>query len=126
MRNTPAAKYLDKPCSYVGVGCAYEDLTGKDFDLPLPDGLRDDGWLTLDNLNRFVRSVLPIRKKQYFRRKERLLLEDFIGAGTGPCVICVYGHFIYAKGGDYWSFFDNDMDPVVCVWYIDEKEVPKC
>lgn len=68
MRYEPDAKYNGMPCSYVGAGCAYEDVTKKDFDLPLPPGLRNDGWLTLDNMNRFIRGLLPIRKKVYFKR----------------------------------------------------------
>ena len=65
-RITPADKYRGLPCSYVGTGCAYEAVTGKEFSPDLPMGLRDDGWLTLENENKFIRQHLPIRKKQYY------------------------------------------------------------
>lgn len=43
MRYEPDAKYNGMPCSYVGTGCTYEDITKKDFDSLLPPGLRNDG-----------------------------------------------------------------------------------
>lgn len=118
MRYEPDAKYNGMPCSYVGAGCAYEDVTKKDFDLPLPPGLRNDGWLTLNNMNKFIRGLLPIRKKVYFKRGERPKLKDFLKDNEERCGVCVYGHFIYVNGHDYWSFFNNDENRVVCIWYI--------
>ncbi len=121
-RITPSAKYRGLPCSYVGTGCAYEDVFKKPFDIPLPEGLKDDGWLTLENENRYIRQYLPIKKKQYFKRNERITLWEFLETNTERCGVCVYGHFIYVNGKDYWSFFNNEEDPVVCVWYIGERK----
>jgi len=121
MRKDPSQKYRGLPCSYVGTGTAYEEIYGKEFVMPLPQGLREDGWLTLENINRFFRSVIPVRKKQYFRRNERPVLRDFLAENTEKCGVCVYGHFIYVDGKDYWSFFDNEEDPVVCVWFVKEE-----
>lgn len=118
MRITPPDKYNSLPCSYVGVGCAYEDILNKEFTEPLPPGLKTDGWLTLEDMNRYVRHYLPIRKKIYFKRSERITLHEFLAANTAKACVCVCGHFIYANKQDYWSFFDNNFDKVVCVWYI--------
>lgn len=119
MRITPDSKYLNMLCSYVGTGCAYENIMGKPFKAVLPPELRSDGYLSLDAENRFIRRFLPIRKKKYFKRAERFPLRDFLAYNKCKCGVCVYGHFIYVDGSNYWSFFDNENDPVVCIWYID-------
>ena len=121
MRMIPNEKYLGFPCSYVGTGCAYEDITKKDFSPMLPEGLREDGYLTLEGENKFLRMFLPIEKKVYFRRSERITLKEFLSTNEKKCAVCVYGHFVYVDGKDYYSFFDNDFDKVVCVWYIREN-----
>ena len=121
VRKIPNDKYLLYPCSYVGTGCAYEDIKHKPFQPDLPSGLREDGYLSLDGENCFLRQFLKVRKKVYFRRSERIPLREFLQSNTEKCAICVLGHFLYASGKDYWSFFDNDDDPVVCVWYLKEE-----
>lgn len=118
MRITPKAKYIGQPCSYVGTGCAYEEFFGKEFSEPLPGNLADDGWSTLENTNRYVRRLLPIKKKVYYKRSERFSLNTFLASNTERCMVCVYGHFVYVDKSDYWSFFDNETDKVVCVWYL--------
>jgi len=118
MRITPKSKYLDQPCSYVGTGCAYEDITGKRFTASLPEGLSDTGRATLQQLNGYVREHLKVKKKVYYRRAERFKLRDFLAGNTDRAVIVVLGHAIYANGQDYWSFFKNENDEVVCIWYL--------
>ena len=122
MRITPDSKYLRLPCSYVGTGCAYEDYYEIPFPGDLPDGLKGDGYLTLEAENRYIRQFLPIRKKVYYRRRDRIKLGTFLARNTARCCVCVLGHFVYVNGKDYWSFFDNENDDVVCVWYLKEKE----
>lgn len=118
MRQNPLEKYMGMPCSYVAAGCAYENIEKRPFTRPLPETLRPDGYLTLKEMNRYIRFVLPIRKKEVFKRGERLKLRDFLAKNSKKCCICVKGHFLYANGPDYWSFFPADDDDVVCVWYI--------
>lgn len=120
MRQAPSPKYLGQPCSYVGVGCAYEDFFNKEFIAPMLTNLADDGWSTLENTNKYIRELLPIKKKIYYKRAERFVLKDFLQTNNSRCLVCVYGHFIYVNGKDYWSFFDNENDKVVCVWYLKE------
>lgn len=118
MRIEPDSKYHGLPCSYVGTGCAYENYYGKSFEEPMFENLKDDGWSTLENTNRYIRSLLPIKKKVYYKRNERFTLREFLESNTEKCCVCVYGHFIYVNKQDYWSFFDNEDDKVVCIWYL--------
>ena len=66
MRIEPNAKYQGMPCSYAGTGCAYENIWGEPFRYPVPENLRDDGYLSLDSANKFIRAHLMVRKKVYF------------------------------------------------------------
>jgi len=118
MRIEPDIKYQNLPCSYVATGCAYEDYFEKDFFEIIPDGLRNDGYLNLDNANKYIRKHLPVKKKQYFKRSERITLREFLSNNTARCCVCVYGHFIYVNQKDYWSFFENEDDLVVCIWFL--------
>lgn len=121
MRYDPDDKYRGLPCSYVATGTAYEDYYNTPFEEPLPEGLKESGWLTLDNENRFVRSLLPVKKKFYYKRKERFPLSEFLETNEANALVCVYGHLIYVRGHDYWSFFENEDDSVVCVWLLKDK-----
>lgn len=121
-RIKPKDKYHGKPCSYVGTGCAYEDIFKKDFTAPLPEGLEEDGYLSLDNENKYIRSLLPIKRRTYYKRTERYPLKDFLQNNEEKACVCVYGHFIYVNGHNYYSFFDNLDDPVICIWYIKEDK----
>lgn len=118
MRITPNSKYLDQPCSFVGTGCAYEDITGKNFIAPLPEGLSDTGRATLQQLNTYVRRYLKVKRKVYYKRAERFTLREFLSKNTDRAVIVVLGHAIYVNGENYWSFFKNENDNVVCIWFL--------
>lgn len=118
MRIKPNSEYYGLPCSYVGLGCAYEDIYEKPFNEPMLDNLKRDGWSTLDNTNKYVRKLFPVKKKVYYKRNERITLREFLTTNNVKCLVCVYGHFIYVNNKDYWSFFDNEKDKVVCVWYL--------
>lgn len=84
----------------------------------MPKHLRDDGWSTLDNMNKYVRQVFPVKKKVYYKRSERKTLADFLIDNDTKCIVCVLGYFIYVNGRDNWSFFENENDLVVRVWYL--------
>lgn len=121
MRYEPDQKFLGLPCSMVGTGCAYEYMTGSYFSTASknrPAGLQKDGYLPLNMEDKYIRQFLQVKKKKYFKRDERITLAEFLRDYKGPASICVYGHFIFAVDGNYWSFFDNDTDMVVCVWYL--------
>lgn len=118
MRVIPGRKYKGRPCSYVATGCAYENMTGQKFTAAEPEGLTETGYATMQILNSYVRAHLPVKKKFYYPRTERFRLRDFLSDNTERAVVCVYGHLIYVNGGDYWSFFENINDKVVCIWLL--------
>lgn len=121
MRYEPDQKFYGLPCSVVGTGTAYEYLTGDYFSTAkknLPTGLKSNGYLSLELEDKYIRRFLTVKRKKYFKKDERMTLSEFIKDYRGPAAVCVLGHFLFAVDGNYWSFFDNDLDKVVCVWYL--------
>ncbi len=121
-RLAPEDEYIDMPCSIVSVGCAMKkarmDVKPEEMLKKEKEALREDGYLTLDGMNRFIRQMLPVRKKAYYKRNERVRLEEFLRGNKEKCIVCVLGHYVYAENDLYWSFFENLEDQVVCVWYL--------
>lgn len=117
-RYLPSEKLNYKPCSYVAVATAFEDYFKKPFEEGVPEGLRLNGYLTLDNQNKYIRRYLPVKKKVYYAKKGRPNLKEFLKDNTQKCIICVIGHYIYADNDNYYSFLNNDLDDVVCVWLL--------
>lgn len=117
-RITPKPVYGGAPCSVVAVGCAMGQRA-----VPFAsDELHLDGYLSLDGMNRYVRKYLPVKKRMNFKRGHRPILIDFVGSLEGQAaVICVKGHYIYFNGKDYYSFFGNDYDEVICAWVLRRK-----
>lgn len=111
-RREPAAIFDGFPCSQVAVGTAIRAFP------PKPTGLKPDGYLPLADMNRYIRSMLPVVKAESFRRGQRPTLKEFLENHTGRSVILVEGHFLYAEGHTYWSFLRNAHDPVVQVWHL--------
>jgi hypothetical protein len=121
MRYEPDPKFNGLPCSVVGTGTAYEYLTGAYFSTApknMPFGLKSNGYLSLRCEDAYIRRFLTVKRKKYYEQKERVTLGEFLKDYKGPAAICVLGHFLFAANGDYWSFFDNESDKVVCVWYL--------
>lgn len=108
----PDDKYEDFPCSVVAIGCA----SGKIVDVPV----NSEGFATLRNANAEIRKHCNVAKYEYFKRNERVSLQEYSYNKTGRAIICVLGHFLYADFDkeEYYSFFDNDDDMVVAVWHL--------
>ena len=118
IRENPNSFYRESPCSVVAVGTAL-NMQGKNLKISdIPANLKKDGYLTLNDMNRFVRSHLSVKKRENFKRGERKILRDFLEDNENNAIICVLGHYIYAEGKVYYSFFDNDYDEVVTVWWL--------
>lgn len=117
-RVEPHDNYHGLPCSIVAVGCAlgYDDY--EDIRRLRPKGIYDNGYLPLEAGNRFIRAVLPVSKRVYYKRGMRPKLCDVLLNNKRRAVICCYGHLIYAEGDTYYSFFDNDNDDVVSIWWL--------
>ena len=102
----------------VAVGCALGQDRNKIISKAA--GLRGDGYLTLDHMNKYIRSLLPVQKKVYYKRGERPKLQDILKDNEKRAVVCLLGHYVYIENNDYWSFFKNEYDDVVCVWWLKE------
>ena len=117
MRYIPEDHLLNTPCSIVAIACAKKDrntLTETKF----PKELKENGYLDLNSMNKLIRTNIQVKKKQYFKKTERIRLENFLESNTEKCIVCVYGHYMYVNGEDYWSFFPNEKDKIVCIWYL--------
>lgn len=118
----PDKVYNEVPCSVVAVGTALgktdAEWVGFLWRKAKLEGLKPDGYLSLDGMNQYIRENLKVRKKTSYKRGERPFLKDFLKDNKGRYIICVYGHYIYANGGEYYSFFNNDRDPVVATWEL--------
>ena len=129
-RITPNYVYAEMPCSVVAVGTAMGtadmgDVAG--LFKEVMDGangpkIHGDGYLSLDGLNGLIRAHLSVKKRENFKRGQRPALRDFAHSHLGQrAVICVFGHYLYFDGRDYYSFLWNGGDPVVAVWYLSEE-----
>ena len=106
------------PCVMVAVNSAlrsYKDETE-------PPVLRDDGYCTLQDANKYIRKYLPVKKRMDFKRGSRPKLRDI--PVFEPAIVCVKGHYIYWHGdGLYESYFDNANDEVVTAWILKKDEL---
>ena len=87
------------------------------------DAYDENGYLSLKDSNKLVRSVLKIKRRgyRYFKRVERFKLKDWSKLfPEGKFIVMVYGHCIFVDGNDYYSFFENNNDNVVACWQIEE------
>jgi hypothetical protein len=117
MRHLPPKHFQSLPCSIVAITSAKKDLNIYTETI-FPKELREDGYLDLNVMNKLVRANLPVKKKQYFKKTERISLEDFLGINEEKCIVCVYGHYIYVNKANYESFFENEKDKIVCIWFL--------
>lgn len=107
----PNNEYYNCPCAQVAISCA----VGYKINI---ETSKKNGYTTLADQNKYIRKYLNVDKSLSFKRGERPLLKDLIKGESRRAIICVYGHYVYYDGTDYWSFFDNDNDEVVRVWYV--------
>ena len=107
----PWAELNNLPCAQVAISCALGYIAPMS-----PSSI--DGYTTLADQNRYVRQYLNVAKSVTFKRGERPKLKDLLANETRKAIICVYGHFVYYNGKNYLSYFDNDNDEVVRVWYL--------
>lgn len=133
----PSEKYSGIPCSLVALGCM-ADYYGlkKDYRAVIRDNnikYKDDGYLTLDGFNKLLRASWGkacVTKSVYFKQNERIKLKDFPyytkklhkekGLISPIACITVLGHSVFAVDNSYYSFFDNNDDEIVRIWYISD------
>lgn len=126
MRIIPDEKYEGIPCSQVAIDCAYEATFSKELPYTVEVNLsNEEGYATLDAVNKAIRILMPVKKKSYFKRTERNSLKEFLKNNKEKCIVCVLGHYVFVDGEDYYSFFENEEDVVVCVWYLNTDLIEK-
>lgn len=123
-RIIPNVIYEGLPCSVVALGCAKGIAKKSDLGGLISNELQEDGYLSLNGMNKLIRANLRVQKRVIYKRGERPMLVAFAhGAGKGKkAIICVLGHYIYFDGKDYYSYFFNGKDQVVSVWYLKEEK----
>ena len=115
MRRKLPPRYLeDYPCSLTAVACALGELPEGSEEYI--ESLKGDGYATLSQANKLIRSNLDIKKRVDYKRGSRPKLKDFHLEGCA--VVCVLGHYLYVEDETYYSFYDNLMDDVVAVWLL--------
>ena len=111
--------YQGLPCSVVATGCALKISDLSALSALVSGDLHNDGYLSLDGMNRLIRANMGVEKAESYRRGNRPALRDWAHEHLGKrAIVCVLGHFLYFDGRDYHSFFWNGGDPVVKVWYL--------
>ena len=114
----PDRIYDGLPCSMVAVGSALKLTDQASVSRLKSDVLKNDGYLSLDGMNRLIRANMSVKKKVSYKRNERPSLKVWAAHTVERAIVCVYGHFLYFDGKDYHSFFNNADDPIVAVWYL--------
>ncbi len=122
IRKEPKGFLHGVPCSIVAVTTACDLIKGTTYTENYPE-LKENGWSTLEETNKYLRANLKVKRKTYFKRSERVRLKDL--HFKGKAIVCVYGHLIYLENETYYSFFNNENDKVVCVWEISDKNEMK-
>ena len=109
-RIVPDEKFYDLPCSIVAVSLA------KGGQIIPTEVSKTDGYMTLRDMNTYVRQNLSVAKRTDYKRGQRPILKAL--RLDGRAIVCVLGHYIYLENETYYSFFQNDYDQVVAVWKL--------
>ena len=115
---TPKEAFEGYPCSVTAVGTAMGLNTEREILSIMPDGLRKDGYLSLKGGNVFIRRYLRVQRYTSFKKGQRPTLGELLPCEGKKMIVLVLGHYVYAEGKYYYSFFDNINDEVVGVWWL--------
>jgi len=122
--------YADLPCSVVACSAAVQNIQkvtteqAKNIVLNIAIdnsvNFRRTGYLTIREMNRFVRMLFKVNKYYYHKRGTRPLLKEL--TLQQRAIVLIRGHYVFWHGdGLYDSFFDNANDEVVAYWCVDDK-----
>ncbi len=113
----PPFSLSDTPCFFVALSCAFgRSVYG--------DPSHEDGYVTLKDANVLIRKYFKVKRTITYKKSERPKLKDITKGNSEKAIVCVLGHYVYMEGRIYRSFFNNDDDEVVKIWYLDEP-LPK-
>lgn len=119
MQITPSNRLNNMPCSMVVLYVAYALNYYKSVDIANIVRTRPDGYLALSKMNMYINLLFHVKKAQQYGSSKRFTLKEFLKTNDKNCIICVLGHYIYVEGKNYYSFFNNDNDKVVKIWYVE-------
>lgn len=115
MRIEPDQKYSEIPCSYASLYIAMDVFRKTDPKPVVPDGT---SYLTLDAADRLFKKYFPRARRYYYNKDNRVILNLFLQTNNQKVIICVKGHYLFANGRNYYSFFDNNLDEIIGIWYL--------
>ena len=122
MQIIPNERFNGIACSKVALYYAYKDIYNQKIAVNDIIQTRPDGYLALSKMNTYINMFFKIKKTQQYAKANRITLADFlIRCNDKKAIICLEGHYIYVKGKDYFSFFNNLHDKIVKIWYLEAK-----
>lgn len=121
MKITPSERFYNTPCSMVALYYAYKNIYNQRIAVEEIIRTRPDGYLALAKMNNYINMFFKVKKAQQYGKDKRFSLSEFLKTNDKKCMVCVLGHYIYVDGKNYFSFFDNEKDKVVKVWYVEAR-----
>ena len=122
MQITPSERFNGTPCSMVALYYAYKNIYNQRIAVEEIIRTRPDGYLALSKMNNYINMFFKVKKAQQYGKDKRFSLNEFLKTNDKKCVVCLLGHYIYVDGKNYFSFFDNEKDKVVKIWYVEARK----
>ena len=119
MRYNPSANLYNTPCSIVALDTAYRDIYNEFIAIDEIVRTRPDGYLALSKMQVYIKLLFKVKKSIQYTKAKRFKLKEFLKNNDKKCIIGLLGHYIYVDGKDYYSFFNNENDKVVKIWYVE-------
>lgn len=121
MQIIPNERFNGIACSKVALYYAYKDIYNQKIAVNDIIQTRPDGYLALSKMNHYINMFFKVKKAQQYGSTKRFSLDEFLKTNDKKCVVCVLGHYIYVDGKNYFSFFDNEKDKIVKIWYVEAR-----
>ena len=116
IRKEPPKSYESEPCSIVALLC-YNGLYDKTL-YEYAEQFVSEGYMSLADMTKVIKEFfIQFKVYKYFKKNIRPFLRQ-LDFKDKEAIACVEGHYIYIKNNVYYSFFDNNNDKVVAVWYL--------
>lgn len=122
MQITPSERFNNTPCSMVALYYAYKNIYNQRIAVEEIIRTRPGGYLALSKMNNYINMFFKVKKAQQYGKDKRFSLNEFLKTNDKKCVVCLLGHYIYVDGKNYFSFFNNEKDKVVKIWYVEERK----
>jgi len=122
MKITPSERFNGIPCSMVALYYAYKTIYNQRIAVEEIIRTRPDGYLALSKMNNYINMFFKVKKAQQYGSTKRFSLDEFLKTNDKKCMVCLEGHYIYVDGKNYFSFFNNEKDKVVKIWYVEARK----